>query len=211
MKSIAEVLQKFNEQYENIKKIRGNRQRQKQPENSARLDRLEAKLSGLIKTMVGQCANQLLAAYPGHIFVIENLDLSGCYGQKRMAYRALHHNLERKAPCIIVNGAYTSQECPSCHYVSRKNRSGIKFRCRSCGRRSHADVVGGINLLGRSEDKQIGVEDYPSTVKRILRERNLALRKRQESSSGGKSKKAPAPSGPRLTTRASKDSRIASH
>ena len=169
-----ELKPKFNEQYEKIKEIRANRQRQKLPENSPRLERLEAKLSGLIKTMVGQCANQLILAYPSCIFVVEDLDLSGCYGQKRMAYRALHHNLERKANCQIVNGAYTSQECPSCHYVSRKNRSGTKFRCKSCGRKSHADVVGGINLLGRSEDKQINIEDYPSIVKRILRERNLA-------------------------------------
>ena len=39
------------------------------------------------------------------------------------------------------------------------------------GRISHADVVGGINLLGRSEDELINSYDHPSEVRSLLKER----------------------------------------
>ena len=139
-----------------------------------------------------------MEAHPDTIFVVEDLDLRGCRGAKRFAYRALHHSLAVKAPCEVVNPAYSSQTCPSCGYVSRSNRSGIKFVCRSCGRQSHADVVGGINLLGRSEDKQVELDDHPSKVKAILRERYRA--RRRDSSLGGLVTTALEPSSRRLTT-----------
>ena len=112
--------------------------------------------------------------------MIEALDLRGCKGQKRFAYRFLHRSLRGKAPTEEANPAFSSQMCPSCGYISRNNRDGVDFHCRSCGRISHADVVGGKNLLGRSEDKQISLEDDTFEVKTILRERYL-LRRRDSS------------------------------
>ena len=189
---------KFNALYGKVRDLRANRQRQNFKENSPRLDCLEQKLTGMVKTMAGECSNKLLKSHPGAIFVVEDLDLRGCRGAKRFAYRALHHSLETKAPCLVVNPAYSSQTCPSCGYVSRKNRAGVRFHCLSCGRKSHADVVGGINLLGRSEDKQVGLDDHPSVVKTILRER---YQLRRDSSLRGNL--ALVPSSLRLTTRAS--------
>ena len=189
---------KFNRLYEKVRSLRSNRQRQGFRDNSKRLDRMESRLTGLVRTLAGEAANKLVEAYPGYTFVVEDLDLRGCKGQKRFAYRALHHSLETKANTIKVNPAYSSQMCPSCGYVSRKNRSAIKFQCRSCGRKSHADVVGGLNLLGRSEDKQIQLDDHPSAVKTYLRER---FRLRRNSSPRGNL--ALVPSSLRLTTRAS--------
>ena len=192
----ASLKPKFNALYVKVKTVRANRQRQGFKDNSPRLDVLEAKLTGMVKTMAGEVSNKLVDAHPGAVFVVEDLDLRGCNGAKRFAYRALHHSLEVKAPCEVVNPAYSSQTCPSCGYVSRSNRHGIKFICRSCGRKSHADVVGGINLLGRSEDKQVGLDDHPSAVKALLRER---YRLRRDSSSGERNT-ALAPSSRRLTT-----------
>jgi putative transposase len=198
----ANLKPKFNALYAKVRAVRANRQRQGFKDNSPRLNCLESKLTGMIKTMAGEVSSRLVGARPGSIFVVEDLDLRGCNGAKRFAYRALHHNLSTKAPCEVVNPAYSSQTCPSCGYVSRSNRKGIKFVCRACGRKSHADVVGGINLLGRSEDKQVGLDDHPFAVKALLRER---FRARCRTSSSGESVKntAPAPSGRRLTTRAS--------
>lgn len=190
---------KFNALYETIRDVRANRQRQGFKENSPRLDRLESKLTGMVKSLAGACSNALAFAYPQTAFVIEDLDLRGCRGAKRFAYRALHHSLSVKVPTITVNPAYSSQTCPSCGYVSRSNRLGIKFTCRSCGRKSHADVVGALNLLGRSEDEKIGLDDHPSEVKALLRERYRA--RRRDSSLGALVIAAPAPSGRRLTTR----------
>jgi len=189
---------KFDRLYERVRNLRANRQRQGFKENSKRLDRLESKLTGMVKTITGEVANKLVHDAPdGTVFVIEDLDLRGCRGQKRFAYRALAHSLETKAPTIKVNPAYTSQWCPSCGYVSRANRRGTEFVCRSCGRRSHADVVGGINLLRRSQDEQIGLADHHRDVREWLRGRYLVRRARDSSA---ELKPAPVPSGQRLTT-----------
>jgi hypothetical protein len=163
-----DVKQKFDKRYAQVRQVRANRQRQGLPLNSKRLDCLEDRLSGLVKTATGTVANKLVKDFPGHVFVLEDLDLRGCKGQKRFAYKALQANLAGKAPTYLVNPAYTSQECPSCHSVSRGNRKGTSFLCLSCGRKSHADVVGAINLLRRSEDKQISCDSLPSEVKTLL-------------------------------------------
>lgn len=177
---------KFDRLYRKVQNVRKNRMRQGLPKNSPRLQRMEQHLSGLVKTETGTVANKLVKAYPDTTFVIENLDLKGCRGQKRFAYKALHRALSHKAPVLGVNPAYTSQTCPSCGYVSKRNRNGVVFKCGSCGRKSHADVVGGINLLGRSEDKRIGSTDYYRNVGTILRER---YRRSRDSSSRRKGEK----------------------
>ena len=116
-----------------------------------------------------------MKAHPGTVFVVEDLDLRGSKGAKRFAYRALHHNLATKAPCKVVNPAYSSQTCPSCGYVSRNNRKGIKFVCRSCGRKSHADVVGGAESSRtfrgqRDPARRSSVRSEGSATKAIRRE-----------------------------------------
>ena len=197
------VKPKFDRLYARIKQIRANRQRQGMKENSPRLDRLESRLSGLVKTETGRIANLLVKRHPNTVFVVEDLDLRGCRGQKRFAYRALQTNLEKKAPVEKVNPAYTSQECPSCGYVSRGNRSRTKFVCKCCGRRAHADWVGSSGVLRRSQDEHIGAGDHPRDVKRVLRERYLLCR---DSSSGFgwcPPPNSPSPLGRRLTTKGS--------
>jgi putative transposase len=167
----------FDRRYKKVKDVRANRQRQGLKENSPRLDQLESNLSGLTKTEIGNIINRLVKRHPKTTFVLEDLDLTGCRGQKRFAYKALSSSLKRKAHKVVeINPAYTSQECPSCHYVSRRNRSGIKFRCRCCGRRVHADWVGSSNIAGRSGNKSITCKTAPSSVITTLREQFLALR-----------------------------------
>jgi putative transposase len=208
----ARIKSKFNLLYERVKSLRANRFRQNLKDNSSKLDRLESKLSGLIKTAAGEATNKLVKAYQGYVFVVEDLDLSGCRGQKRFAYRALHHSLESKAPTRKVNPAYSSQTCPSCGHVSRRNRVGTKFHCQHCGRKAHADVIGGIGLLRRSEDKQIGLEDHPSVVKPILEARHEDWKKFQTSLSViGRSRKALEPASRKLTTKVSKELGTASN
>jgi transposase len=160
-----EVKPTFDKKYQSLLDVRRNRQRQGLQENSPRLDKLEYKLTEFMKTEVGKITNKLVRRFPTSVFVLENLDLRGCKGQKRFCYRALAQSLKRKAPTEVVNPAYSSQTCPSCTDVSRRNRNGIDFVCRQCGRRSHADVVGGINLLRRSGMKQITSDTSPSLVK----------------------------------------------
>lgn len=178
---------KFDRLRKRVLELRANRQRQGFKEDSRRLWKLERRLSGQIKTATGTVANQLVAKHPRTTFVVEDLDLSGCRGSKRFAYRALQESLGRKAVTEAVNPAYTSQMCPSCGHINRNNRSGTAFKCRSCGRKSHADFVGGLNLLGRSEDKQIKLQTPAKSVKGMLRGRYFARRRVGSSSSGSPS------------------------
>jgi len=163
---------KFNRLKKRVDTARANRKRQGFLEDSRRLWALERRLSGQIKTATNTIANQLVKSHPNTTFVVEDLDLSSAPGSKRFAYRALQSSLERKAVTLKVNPAYTSQECPSCHFVSRSNRRGVKFVCQSCGRKSHADFVGGLNVLRRSEEKHINLKTPPKSVKAILDERH---------------------------------------
>jgi len=192
---------KFDKLYARVRNLRANRQRQDLKDNSPKLDHLESKLSGLIKTETGRVVNTLIVRHPKTVFVVEDLDLRGCRGQKRFAYRALQVNLERKTPVEKVNPAYTSQECPSCGYVHRGNRNSTRFHCRSCGRKAHADWVGSSGVLRRSGDEHIGTNDHPRGVKRVLRER---FRVKRTSSLGfgrlERSSIEPLPLGRRFTT-----------
>ena len=169
----------FNKLYDKVTELRRNLQRQGIKENTPKLDYLEDKLSGMIKTAVGNVANKLVKAYPKTVFTVEDLDLSGCRGQKRFAYRALHHALARKAPTVIANAAYTSQPCPSCDYVSRKNRNGTKFICRSCGKKAHADFVGSNNVVKRFDDKEINLYTDYKDVGALLRKRYVDRRNKR--------------------------------
>ncbi|MHB8280480.1 MAG: RNA-guided endonuclease InsQ/TnpB family protein [Candidatus Humimicrobiaceae bacterium] len=63
----------------------------------------------------------------------------------------------------LIDPAYTSQECPICHYVDYLNRNGIYFRCRACGYTSHADRVGAINIVNR-QPCDVAVASLPEIV-----------------------------------------------
>ncbi|MEX1386885.1 transposase [Hydrogenibacillus schlegelii] len=45
-----------------------------------------------------------------------------------------------------VNPKDTSRTCPRCGHCAKENRNGIRFRCRKCGYRGHADAVGAWNI-----------------------------------------------------------------
>jgi hypothetical protein len=189
----------FYKKYSRLKTARANRQRQGFLEDSPRLSYMESVLTEMVKNFVGRYSNELMRDYPGHVFVVEDLDLSGTKGQKRFAYRAMHEALSRKVSCLVVNPAYTSQQCRKCGYVSRRNRKSTVFACRGCGWQRHADLNGGANLLGRSEDKEIGLSTPFKSVKSILEGRYRGARA-QLSSHQYRRHQEPLQEGPRLTT-----------
>lgn len=164
-----EFKEKFDPLYYEICRRRRMRQQQGLPRDSMTLRLLEARLSGLVKTEVGRVANLLLRLYPGFVFVMETMDLRGTPGSKRFAYNLLYTLLARKAVVDLVHNAYNSQMCPRCLHVSRKNRDGVHFHCRNCGYKSHADLVGAGNALGRSGTNRIPLESSPEVVYAMLR------------------------------------------
>lgn len=166
----------YDDLWATIKSIRSNRFRQGLRENSKRLDALEARLSGMVKSLVGRAVNEVIRDYPGHLIVLEDLNLVGVRGSRRFAYKEAGQSFARKVDTLFTNPAYTSQECPSCHHVSRRNRVAGQFRCTGCGRVSHADCVGAKGVLGRSEDEHIAVDTSKEQVRAILRARYFAAR-----------------------------------
>ena len=52
--------------------------------------------------------------------------------------------------CLDTDAAYTSQECPHCHHVSRGNRlKQEEFICEECGFAANADTVASMNIKFR--------------------------------------------------------------
>ena len=52
---------------------------------------------------------------------------------------------------VRVPAAYTSQTCPTCGTVSKKNRCGEKFKCVFCGRSGDSDRIAALNILARTQ------------------------------------------------------------
>jgi IS605 OrfB family transposase len=48
-----------------------------------------------------------------------------------------------------VSPYYTSQTCPDCNHIDRKNRNGNEFKCLSCGHEDNADVNAALNIMNR--------------------------------------------------------------
>ncbi|MDF5724677.1 MAG: transposase [Rhizonema sp. PD37] len=48
--------------------------------------------------------------------------------------------LKAGKPVVEVPPKYTSQECPKCGHIDKKNREGEKFLCRKCDYTEHADT-----------------------------------------------------------------------
>jgi IS605 OrfB family transposase len=73
-----------------------------------------------------------------------------------------------------VEPAYTSQECPICHNVDKKNRNGKHFKCTYCGYESDADYVAALNIKARAEDKEI--EEIVEKYRYNKKERHKAIK-----------------------------------
>jgi len=61
---------------------------------------------------------------------------------------------EEQGVCIELKSPWkTSQRCPVCGNIDKRNRKSEKFKCVSCGFEEHADIVGAMNLkhLGLAE------------------------------------------------------------
>ncbi len=69
--------------------------------------------------------------------------------------------LERGVPVVYVEPKYTSQRCPRCGTIDKRNRrSQALFRCVSCGYQHNADVVASFNLVQRAGEV-LGVVNRP--------------------------------------------------
>lgn len=66
-----------------------------------------------------------------------------------------------------VSPYYTSQTCPNCSHIDRRNRNGVEFKCQNCGHTDNADVNAALNIKNRfilgkygSQYKQEGLLNF---------------------------------------------------
>ncbi|BBM68806.1 RNA-guided endonuclease InsQ/TnpB family protein [Rhodothermus marinus] len=145
-------------------------------ERTRSLRRLWARLSGRERRFVRQVLHEASRRIvdglaPGDVLAIE--DLRGLRGRTKRKGKARHlhqlwpyglfrHLLEYKARLkgvrmVVVDPAHTSQTCPRCGHVDRRNRrSGRLFRCRACGFQHNADMVAALNLARRAGSEGMG-------------------------------------------------------
>ncbi len=121
--------------------------------------RMRAWITGEVKGAV----NRALALGQPSTVVIEALNFSAQEGTlskkmnrlvRRMGTGIFQQALAMKSEeqgfrLVQVNPAYTSQECVSCDFISRKNRKGNDFRCVCCGKQAHADSKAARTLVKR--------------------------------------------------------------
>ena len=133
------------------------------PNKSRRYRKLVQRVRGFIKTEVNRVINRLIEVHGPAALTLERLDFrQPCLSRRlnrilakcgRRVVRAKLVDLKQRlgVDSEECNPAYSSQECSSCGFVSRSNRtSQSEFICRWCGHSANADVNGARNLLARS-------------------------------------------------------------
>jgi IS605 OrfB family transposase len=73
---------------------------------------------------------------------------------------------ENRVRLLFVDPAKTSQTCPVCNRVDRKNRNQEEFRCVSCNYTDHADKVGAMNILAKGSNS-LGSLESPRLKKDV--------------------------------------------
>ena len=135
------------------------------------LERLTGKEKRLM-TDVNHCISKAIVK-----FAVENIvsvigleDLTGIrdrtnnklrkkqkYLHNSWAFYQLQQFIDYKAKNVgiiteYVNPEYTSQTCCRCNHISKNNRNGLKFRCKTCGFDLNADLNGARNIEHRTRD-----------------------------------------------------------
>ena len=125
-----------------------------------------------IHNYVRWCVNQLDWSNLSDL-VIENLKYiqNGTKQRTNKATRRLlskwNLGLWRKAieqkceeNCVYLHSVepkYTSQTCPRCGNVDKRNRDGVLFRCTACGYEANADLNASINILNRFRQEKLNL------------------------------------------------------
>jgi len=132
------------------------------PRDSRRYRALVGDVRGFLRTEVGRVLNRLVEQGKPRTLVLERLDFRHADLSKRL--NAILRNCGRSIlqdkvrdleerfgiASTEVNAAYTSQTCPCCGYVDKRNRRDQKtFLCLWCGHKLHADLNAAANIEAR--------------------------------------------------------------
>ena len=176
----------------------------KRPGSSKRYRKLTRRVAEHVRNEVGRVLNRL-ADRDIRELVVESLDFRGGGLSRtlnrivsragRGAVRAKLADLRELAGITVteVNPAYTSQTCSGCGFTHKTNRSGTRFRCRHCGKTSHADVNAARNIRSRRSWSAAQQYRHKGT---ILGDLDQAFTARWGCEPGRITSREPGPSGP---------------
>lgn len=125
---------------------------------------------------------QFLKGRDNDLIVMEDLEIgySNLHNKKinilmrRLHIQAIKDDLiryckEKGINVVLVNPAFTSQLCPRCGYVDKKNRkTQEKFSCVKCGYTTNADLNASENIRNRYYDSRITTKTPAYKVKELL-------------------------------------------
>jgi hypothetical protein len=140
------------------------------------------KLARTVRREINRAVNELYREHPGCQIAIERLNVATMrFKARRMNAYLYASNLahipkqlawgaaKRGVKATAVKSAYTSQECPRCHFVDRSNRPAQQtFCCGVCGWQMHADHNAAINIAARCGDREIQTTKTRQELKALL-------------------------------------------
>lgn len=155
-----------------LKAIQSQRDKLKLPkEYSKRQKKIQDKINKQVEYLQNYACHQLLSTHKNSVLVMENLEqnLKKCKFNNKQYEEELNYNdlfsLLRiysmkdttirmsgnyNVNVVLVNPDFTSQMCPKCGYISKKNRKSQEtFCCEKCNHKNNADINAAKNIKGR--------------------------------------------------------------
>jgi hypothetical protein len=152
------------------------------------------RLSRRVKQEINRAVNELIRDHPDARLIYEDLHVTSMRFKARSmnAYLYASHlahipeqlawAAKRKGMAAhTVRAAYSSQECPRCHYVDRANRPTQQtFCCVVCRYQDHADHKAAQTLAGRWGDRELAACRDKKEIKALLLRRHEAWKKENQ-------------------------------
>jgi hypothetical protein len=149
-----------------------------------------SKLAHTVRQEINRAVNELYREHPGNLIAFERLNVATMrFKARRMNAYLYASNLaqipkqvawgaaKRGIRATAVKSAYSSRECPRCHFVDRSNRPEQQtFCCGVCGWRMHADHNAAINIAARCGDREIEATKTRQELKALLEARHQRWR-----------------------------------
>ena len=126
---------------------------------SKKLALLHHKIANVRKDFLHKESTKLAKLY--HTVYMEDLNVKGMAKNKNLSKHILDAGwgmfgtmVAYKTNRVVVNPAYTSQQCNVCGHTERANRkSQSEFECLKCGHKDNADINASKNIEGKGITK----------------------------------------------------------
>jgi hypothetical protein len=147
-------------------------------------------LARTVRQEINRAVNELYREHPDCQLALERLNVATMrFKARRMNAYLYASNLahlpkqlawgaaKRGVRATPVKSAYSSQECPRCHFVARSNRPEQQtFCCGVCGWQMHADHNAAVNIAARLGDRELQATRTRQELKALLDARHQQWR-----------------------------------